>query len=206
MSARDNMTPEEKLLRLIRGKGKAEPKPAASVNGRSRAPDFKAEFDKKTYFRIGKFVTLINIEKLLIAGLALACLYLLISFVYPFVAPKKITPPGIQPQSQVSEKESIRQKIEPFDYYGQSISGKQIFGQAGPEGAASAAINSNLIKDMNLVGIMAGENPQAIIEDKRTQRTSYVVKGQFIGEFQVEDIQEGKIILNYRGQRYELYL
>ncbi len=206
MSAKDNMTPEEKLLRLIRGKAKFEALPANAVQEQPKSAAIKPEPGKEFYFRLRKFTTLINIEKVLMVVLGLASLYLVISFLYPFIGLRKINLPVVQPQKPDLIKENSKQKIEPFDYYEQSIAGRQIFGQASAEGAASAAINSNLIKDMNLVGILSGENPQAIIEDKKTQRTSYVVKGQFIGEFQVEDIQDGKIILNYRGQRYELYL
>ena len=66
--------------------------------------------------------------------------------------------------------------------------------------------NTDLVKQLNLVGIIAGENPQAVIEDKNTQKTYYLNKGQFLGEIQLEDILEGKIIINHKGQRFELYL
>ena len=83
---------------------------------------------------------------------------------------------------------------------------RRIFGNilVQQAGIANAAANADLIKKINLVGIIAGENPQAIIEDKDARKTYSVTKGQAIGEFRVEDIQEGKIILEYRGQRYEL--
>ncbi|MFA6349337.1 MAG: hypothetical protein WCY12_00215 [Candidatus Omnitrophota bacterium] len=206
MNMKGNLTPEEKLLRLIRGKGKPEAKPAISGQDQPGPAAADAGPDKKIYSGARKFIALMNIEKILLVVFVLASLYAVSSFLYPFVGLRKITLPAAQPQKRDSVKENLKQVIEPFDYYEQSISGRQIFGQASSEGIAAAAINSNLIKDMNLVGILAGENPQAIIEDKKTLKTSYVVKGQFIGEFQVEDIQEGKIILNYRGQRYELYL
>ncbi len=69
-----------------------------------------------------------------------------------------------------------------------------------------SGVNIDLIKDMSLVGIIAGENPQAIIEDKKTQKTFYLSRGQFMGEFQVKEIKEGKVILDYKGQSYELYM
>ncbi|MCX5712178.1 MAG: hypothetical protein NTY47_03770 [Candidatus Omnitrophica bacterium] len=119
---------------------------------------------------------------------------------------KRIALPVGKAQKTNPVDESSKQPIEPFDQYKQSISGRNIFGQTSSDSPATAAIDSNLIKDISLVGILAGDNPQAIIEDKKTQKTFYVIKGQYFGEFQLEDIQEGKVILNYHGQRYELYL
>ena len=80
-----------------------------------------------------------------------------------------------------------------------------MFNNAGTSQPAIAA-NVDLLKDITLVGIITGANPQAVIEDKKSLKNYYVTKGQFIGQMQVEDIQEGKIIINYKGQKYELYL
>lgn len=100
-------------------------------------------------------------------------------------------------------------KKKPIDFYRQEIAGRSIF-NSGRESAAEqgpvSGVDPNVTKDINLVGIISEEPVQAIIEDAKTKKTYYVTKGQFIGELEVMDIQEGKIILNYNGQRYELYL
>jgi hypothetical protein len=61
-------------------------------------------------------------------------------------------------------------------------------------------------KEISLVGIILGEDPQAIIEDKRTQKIFYVKKGQFIEEFKLEDIEFGKAILSYKDRKFEIHL
>jgi type II secretory pathway component PulC len=101
------------------------------------------------------------------------------------------------------------QEVKPYEFYLEGIKSKQIFSSASrPEETArpASAASADLIKGINLVGIISGDRPQAIIEDKIMQKTYYVAKGQFVGAFQVEDIQEGKVILSYRGERFELYL
>lgn len=62
------------------------------------------------------------------------------------------------------------------------------------------------IQDLSLMGIISGDNPQAAIQDKKTQKVYYVSKGESVADFLIEDIQDGKIILGYKGQRYELRL
>jgi hypothetical protein len=107
-----------------------------------------------------------------------------------------------QPEAKPAEKER-----KSYESYLKDISGRSIF--AASSGVEAEKFSQRLdieIKDVNLVGILWGENPQAIVEDKKTQNTYYLTKGQYLGEFQVEALQEGKIILNYKGNKYELHL
>ncbi len=62
------------------------------------------------------------------------------------------------------------------------------------------------IQDLNLLGIVSGDNPQAIIEDKKSQKTYFLKKGDFLGDFELKDIQKGKVILDLSGQQFELSL
>jgi hypothetical protein len=62
------------------------------------------------------------------------------------------------------------------------------------------------VRDIGLVAILSGDNPQAALEDKSSQKVYYVTPGQFIGDIQVEAIKEGKVLLNDKGTRYELFL
>lgn len=193
---KDNISPEEKLLRLIK-----QDKTSTPLN-----------LPKKTaaYSFPQKYLIPLSIQKLIIALFAVSCVYLIISFIYPWVGFKKIKLPDIPPEKVEMEGPESEPKEEPkpYEFYLQGLSQRQIFSNptaqegAGPSPLASA----DLIKDLNLVGIISGVNPQAVIEDKKTQKTYYLRKGQFIGELQIEDIQEGKIIVTYNGQKYELYL
>lgn len=208
---RDNISPEEKLLKLIRG----EKKPGRPAVVPAVAPAPQPQKVILPLLKKNPFLSSMQLrfafltpKKILTALFALSCLYLTISFIYPWVALEKIRLPKIKAE-KINEARA-KEEPKPYEYYVQGIPKRQLFvnpAMAGQEGGAAAAmINVDLIRDISLVGIISGEPAQAVIEDKKNQKTVYVNKGQFIGDFQLEDIKEGKVILNYKGQMYELYL
>lgn len=190
--------PEEKLLRLIRGKKKQDANP----------PDKKPALKNSIYSLIQKYRSFIYIRNILWILFGASFIYLAVSFIYPRVGLKNIKLPRIAEEKFTDSKEAPEIKMKPYEFYLEGIRNRQIFGSAASQGRdeSVSGVNADSIKDINLVGIISGENPQAVIEDKKTQKTYYLNKGQFIGEFQVEDIQEGKIILNSGERRFEIYL
>ncbi len=58
--------------------------------------------------------------------------------------------------------------------------------------------------DLNLLGIVTGDNNQAIIEDKNLKKTFFLYKGDNIGELKVYDIKGNAVILDYKGEKIEL--
>ncbi|MDD5653252.1 MAG: type II secretion system protein N [Candidatus Omnitrophica bacterium] len=201
---KDNISPEEKLLRLIKGDKKApvekKEEPAAKILPAALKPKINPQFNNFIFF---------TLKKLKIILFVISLVYLAVTFIYPYFSSKKINLPAVSAQSFKEEAIAVSKKEKkPFEYYLKDVQGRQVFGsfsetQEGP-GAAAVAAEADSIKDINLLGVVMGDNPQAIIEDKKSQKTVYVNRGQFIGQFQVEDIREGKVILNYKGQRYEL--
>ena len=199
---RDNISPEEKLLRLIRGEKKnpAGGTPAPEAAKAAKRPVFE--------FKLPDFMFHLDARRAILIILVLSCIYLVFAFIYPFVFLRTVKLPEVAKNSLVSLEVIPKTEQKPLEEYLQGLGDKQVFGSGGSIGVIGPAsgLSAELIKDINLVGIIAGENPQAIIEDKKAQKTYYLNKGQFIGEFQLEDIQEGKIILNFNGQRFELHL
>ncbi len=192
-------SPEEKLLRLIKQDTKA---PALKEAGFPLASRTKASAARRNYLTI---LTVKNIIKVLAF---LAFVYMSFNFIYAFFAPKNIVlpkEPSLSPDSgQAIEKEEPR----PLDFYlGQGAS-RQIFSNSQAqkdEGlGAQAQIAEESLKDLNLVGVLLSETPQAMIEDKKLQKTYSVSTGQFIGDYKVEEIREGKVVLSRGGQRYEI--
>jgi type II secretory pathway component PulC len=176
--SKNNISPEEKLLHLIKGK--------------------KSEKEHKVK----------NPRRIILVIFFLACSYLLAAFIYPWLGSEKI---NLQEKPKAGPAPEIAPeiKVKPYEYYLQGIEERKIFNNTSPpriEEQPASAAGIGLIKDVALIGIISGDNPQAIIEDKKAQKTYYLNKGQFIGEFQIEEIKEGKIILNHRGTKYELYL
>lgn len=188
----DNISPEEKLLRLIRGEKKQEKGLPIIKQGASAL-----------------ILKNISMQKIILVIFAFSIIYLVINFIYPLVGLNKIKLPQVE-QKNITESEiEPKSETKPYEFYLEGTKGHQIFTSPVSSETAeksSTTANADLVKDINLVGIISGENPQAIIEDKKIQKTYYVTKGQFIGELQVEDIQEGKVILDYKGQKFELYL
>jgi len=214
----NNIAPEEKLLRLIRGQ-KAQKKIDApkekTGNVNHKAADFKGilkvKAELKTFacslFR--RCVSFVYLRKIILAALAGASLYLIICFIYPWVGLHKVKLPLLPQEEKISQQDSEPKiELKPYEYYAEAIRGRRVFGGAASleAGRPVSGQVADSIKDISLIGIILGENPQAAIENKKTQKTYYVARGQFIGEFQVEDIQEGKVIINYNGERFELYL
>lgn len=211
---RENMSPEEKLLRLIKGQKKpgasGEMKPAISaitpsVKNLGAKPDLKTTAAASAQ----QYLKSVNIKMVVLAAFAISCIYLISTFIYPMIAPKTIVIPKVAPEKNQAGIASSENEAKNYDYYTQGTD-RQIFvspaAQEAERPAASAAVSADIVKDVSLVGIISGDNPQAVIEDKKTQKTYYVEKGQSIGDIKVEEIQEGKVILNYKGQKFELYL
>lgn len=187
---KNNTLPEEKLLRLIRGEKKAKAKNTARSYSSRRYPSF------------------ISFQGIMTVCLFLSFAYLAASFVYPWVGLNKIKLPVKSLQkTEMPDAILSKEETKPFELYARQMSQHQLFGNSVKnETAVSLIATADILKELALVGIISGANPQAIIEDKKAGKIYYVTKSQSVGGYQVEDIQEGKIILNYNGQKYELYI
>jgi len=204
---KENISPEEKLLKLIRGSKKQNTSLSKSLDTSVR--ETKTLKNKVLSFPLHRYLAFLNINKIIFWVFIGSCAYMVFIFIYPIFMTKNTVLPDISQTKNIEEETTALQEIKPYEYYTEGLKNRQIFSNAstGQESEKPlGTINADLIKDMSLIGIIAGDNPQAVIEDKKTQKTYYVSKGQFIGEFKVEDIQDGKIILNYNGQKIELYL
>ena len=189
-----NISPEEKLLRLI--KNPKSPHITPEGKERSSITTVPLNFPRK----------FLAVNKVVFAAFIISCLYLLASFIYPLVFLRKIRLPQIKPGEVVETNKAPRIQAKPLAFYLDNIKNRAVFGAAYETDSSVGVIDRDLTGNISLVGIISGENPQAVIEDKKAGKTYYLNKGQLFGEFQLEDIQEGKVILNYKGHRYGLYL
>lgn len=198
---KENISPEEKLLRLIRGEKKSEESRGGSKSVPQKELRIKTISSERYSIEYGK--------KIFFGIFLISLAYLLMTLVFNFV-PKKtilVSPP---PKEIEIEEEKIEQQVKPFNFYLEAIDRKQIFSSESPEITKPAETGdlkgTELIRELNLLGIISGDDPQAIIEDKKIHKTFFLRKGDFVGEFQVEEIGEGKVILNYQGQKFDLFL
>ncbi|MDP3980616.1 MAG: hypothetical protein Q8Q33_04285, partial [Chlamydiota bacterium] len=65
---------------------------------------------------------------------------------------------------------------------------------------------SELLKSLHLVGIISGENAQAIIEDKSAGQMHYLVKGDRVGDLEVIEVMDDKVRLSYGSEEAQLTL
>lgn len=246
---REDTTPEERLLRLIKRKktsseGATEEKKGVSERkGRSperserpaersdrfaeRKQEPPAKDDKKEgiprrlspkpAFEKTKESIIGDIPKILIILSIGLVIYLIADFL--FITPyfrHKIDTINIQPAQTdrvegeaaiPPEDEPKEEPAKPYSYYSKDIENRNIFKPLGRSGKKGATEGTMSIKEnLNLIGIIAGEELQAAIEDKSSGKTYFVYKGEYIDDILVEDILENKVILDFRGERFELTL
>lgn len=111
---------------------------------------------------------------------------------------------------RLSVKEEKTAAGKPFSYYEDIIKKRDLFkGIVLPEKKNRKTLSqtaSELLANYSLKGILSENNPQAIIEDKKTKQTYFLGKGDSLGEFLIEEINEGKITLDLKGQKVEMSL
>ncbi len=210
---KDNLSPEEKLLNLIKGHITPVSAPAlkqdASKDKKAPSPA-KLDLKYSTRSFVNRYSTFPYAKRLILALTGVSFIYLAAALAYPLFGLKEIKLPQVlldNPKSAQSVLE-LEKKTKPYESYLKDIGQRQIFSTslAQEETGPALPADADLIKSINLVGIISGDNPQAVIEDKKANKTSYLSIGQFIGGLQIENIKEGCVILNYKGQKYELYL
>jgi len=101
--------------------------------------------------------------------------------------------------------------VKSLSYYLETTRQRNIFGpvkkiveedgttKAGPSSAIVQATES-----LSLVGISWSNDPDVMIEDKKSQKTYFVKRGQAVGTVKVEAIYKDKVILSYQGEEIEL--
>ena len=122
----------------------------------------------------------------------------------------KKMPDFAPPQDKASRPlRELAAPIKPISHYLDAVEARDLFREGGPvveadaEPEASAA--SQIAADLTLVGIAWSSNPDAIVEDKSTQKTYFLKKGQIFGSrVKVEGIFKNKVVLSYQGEEFEL--
>jgi len=215
---KDNVSPEEKLLKLI--KGEKKPRFSASLplqeslpytKALSEGPSQGAHIKNPAYSLMSIIFSFEGLRRLMIVLIMVSFVYLAASFIYPLIGSNQMKLPATAQEEKTAMPQiEPKSEIKPYEFYLEGLKNKKVFGSQVTQEARDtiASVNNTMdfIKDINLVGIVSTDTPQAVIEDKANQKTYYLTKGQSIGELQIEDIKENKVILIFKGTRYELYL
>ena len=226
---REKISPEDKLLRLIRKPHASEPlcasvpDTAPAEASRSHAPFTQAQDDASVcamapmsllhdfgsrLARYAGFVHRRYVRKLLYCLAGLSATFFAASFSYPYWGLRHVRLPDISQDAPGRLTAARTQEIKPVAFYLADIAQHTVFDVASAVEASApmVAADANIMKDLTLVGIINDSTLRAVIEDTRSQKTYYVIKGQCVGDAEVEEIQEGRIIMKYKGQRYEFSL
>lgn len=98
-------------------------------------------------------------------------------------------------------------KLKDEGYYLEKVTQRDIFKEFKPpkeKKEVASPETDQRIKNLSLVGISWSANPDALIEDKASQRTFFVKSGKMIGDVKVESIYKDKVVLSCDGQEFEL--
>ena len=199
--------PEEKLLKLIRGKGRP---PAGAVEAPApQSPSVSVPSlpwpSTRARLRYGTRVLIVGLGCLL----AVEFILLIVQALQP--PPRMALPPlpeppdataaqtdTLPPIPSLAEAVSLPLFAPPADIPGTAPSSLR----AGPSGSATL-----LASRLTLLGIVAGNPGQAIIEDSQTKKTYFVSPGQVVVEGAVVDqVLDNRVILDLQGENIELTL
>lgn len=217
-----DFSPEEKLLRLIKGPGKKdvdrdklEVKAALPAGTNSASSYYKgAGRDGAKQASLGISFKIMgistkNVNPFLVIVLIALLGYFLVDLVYSPYSKKEVDI-AIQPDKEAVEtkEKDAPSSVEPYTYYTSEVEGRNIFlpqeSEVSPvqTGPTVEEISANL----SLIGIIAGDKPQAIIEEKKAGKSYFLYKGGSVGQSKVIDILEDKVVMEYQGQTFELML
>lgn len=91
-----------------------------------------------------------------------------------------------------------------------ALKGSRFFGLETDANATASSPKSasldELTKDYRLKGIVSGDEPEAIIEDARTQKTFFVAVGGKLGDLTVKKIGEGNLLVARGNEEKEMRL
>lgn len=213
---------EEKLLKLIKGSSgvkqrqKQESLPLPSPDlakglGASAGQKAGKPFAFTNISRWFKGLSLEAINKILRLCLIAIFLLFIINYFYGAKNIKNFLKEDSDPQDN-SDIASLPRPLggELIDYSA-ALEKRDIFTASGAPVLGQSRANSNssfanAIASLKLLGVIAGNEPQAIIEDSIEQKSYTVGVGDYFKELLVEDIGSGKVTFSYKGARFELFL
>ncbi|MCX5707993.1 MAG: hypothetical protein NTY14_03310 [Candidatus Omnitrophica bacterium] len=195
----DNISAEEKLLEIIK-KGADS---AAQEGSAKKSKVLSLAGFVKNFLSVRRLRSWL--PKIITAGFVFSLVFFLVVFVSAFIPPAGRVKPANQIQEDV-EQTPDQPKPFPVEVFVSQISKKDIFNSAAFKKDSSSDISVDGVRNIGLLGIISEDPKQAIIKDKRTEEVYYLKEGESLGEFKLVQILEGKVIIEYRGERFEIYL
>ena len=215
-----NMTPEEKLLKIIEG---PVPEKAASpriIGGKPAGFSFDTLIGQVKAFRLNfdslKNFDLAKINKAAVVLCAVSTVFLLFYFVREGFAFRdrfnKVKADALLLTSKEEARPSLDMNISDLmasaakrNIFTSSLqSGMGSTQEVDSEPAVSAEAAEASGVNLKLVGIIWSDNPQAMLEDSKEQKTYLVSAGDSIGALKVNKILSNKVIIGKGEKEWEL--
>jgi hypothetical protein len=196
---KEHISPEEKLLEIIRkgNEGSANKKTSESKRSLLSGSYFKRIIGSISLKRWMPGI----IVSLFVFSLALLVLSIFFAFL----------PPAQQLRAadgQVAGFELAINEAQPLavETYIDQIRKKDIFNSASFMKDNKSDLSLDGLKNIALLGIINEEPKQAIIKDKTADQIYYLKEGESLGEIKISQILDGKIVVEYREEKFEIYL
>jgi len=216
-----DISPEEKLLKLIRmnprkeklpsedentPKANKEIKPATELKPEKKK--HKSESSTQPWQVLPQLKNIILVNKALFLVFTVLIIYFLVDYFFlPSAQIPEIEVEGTQIEEIIKEKPQIK----PFSYYSNEITGKTVFKplpieEAEPQILEDEEELEDIMSNLSLLGIVAGATPQAIIQDNIRKKSSFTGVGDSVGGAEVKEIleAEGRVIMTYKGKDFDL--
>jgi len=181
---------------------KAQPEPRTAPAGMPKAISISMPFKMK-----GLNIKALNAFLIVVlAGLILYFVYDIVYTVFYKKAEIRVVVDDVVVTTVPVAVDAIGAKS--YSYYSSSISGRNIFKPQQVEVAPviTGPSTDEIKAGLSLIGIIAGARPQAIIEEKKTGKSHFLYIGGTIGESKVVEVMDDSVVLEYKGQRFELVL
>jgi len=207
----DKITPEEKLLKMIESPGSAKGKialglknPALSIKEFSNW--FKSlRIDKNAL----KSISLSTVNK----GMMGLCVILTAFFIFNYITARvsldeRLTQVKVGATAYSVDEEKTSIPVVDIKSVIATAKKSNMFTflpvSSRPRGGSSNEASQE-IGDLKLVGILWSNNPQAMIENAKENKTYLLNSGDQLGEFKVSEILKNKVvILNKDGEKWDL--
>jgi hypothetical protein len=190
--------PEERLLKLIRGKHRPPEPSATGAKPPAAALALRFTTPGWTQYVVGALGVILVLE----------AVWLIVQAVRPL--------PGGEPSRAADASRGSASPAAAPELPSLSESAApSLFGAGVPSTAPDAFVSSRpalsgsaklLGSRFTLTGIVSGEPPQAIVEDTQTQKTYFLTVGQGIEDAVLEQVMEDRVILDLNGEKIELSL
>ncbi len=110
--------------------------------------------------------------------------------------------------SEISEERnsSLSFPLESLSFYEESFQKSSLFGLSTPQASLTVLRSSiaELAKDYRLKGVVILDEPEAIFEDARIQKSIFLKAGDRLGELEIKKVKEGSVVLGYYGEEKEM--